>query len=658
MKVQWLEGFDVEVVRADSLPAATFFARLKKHAKEPALPAPELDSASMEYLSQPTEVVHDIDDIIRGDDLVRYAVHAQLHRVDCTPDQIVGPNSPIDKSELMRCLAGSGAFPAHTLRALDDVILAIGGSKSHIGGLAPFASRMRELTDHAGVSVRVPGGWTRDSMRTKSNDEIHILVQASTLLNRFVVASDAGFPLDTIHQQNAVALDHLVERLILMAGGPPTPRHYEAQALLGSLAKFAFNIVLDQLQASIQHSPLGFRSWRSLTKLVMIARNDVQEGNEDLAHSLKEPMRRLVEGATKLRDRSINPGRSLDLEMFIAVPWDWAGEDRTGDKISHVLYERAIDNHATLRERGTAAMGLWQRAFDNHRADDRRIRAQVLELVAAFDDPERRPDIANGLSWVARTLDSVIKKNVAVCNEWPSVDEPWYRAVFDAADVLMQRGIPPALLPGTRNLFLHALLQNAGVERRKAIDALRCGGLVEPVAQAFAGLLQDVRTEPWLRVRVLFALGFLQVRDHITEADLVDACARAIDVVAEGRPNPSQIVELQTALFAIGDVFGVTGVEDQDAIDLAGQVRNNLAFNLTDLVDRQLLHDSGRHMVARALAYMLTFTAQPGRNDLSKRLLGVLREHPDTVTRRFCEWALGFRFADDHTIRPLLYGIQ
>jgi hypothetical protein len=614
------------------------------------------DAVAADATDQMGPAIHKIDDITRGDDLVRYAVQAQLHHVDRTPEDISGPGSPINRTKLNRCLRGLEPFSPEMLRALDDVIVAVGGRKSHIGGLAPFGMRMREVTEHAGVSVKIPPAWVLDSMNTRSSDELHVLVQASTLLNNFIVAHQVGLPSSVVRDQNSTAIERVAERLILLAGGPPTPRHYEAQLLLGSLARYAFDIVLGQLEASIRRRPLGFRSWRSLTKLMMIARNE--ERDDRLARRLKQRLITLIDDANDLRDASINPGRSLDLEFFIAVPWGWAGEAGDDDRVNLLLLERAEDAHATLRERGTAAMGYWQRAFAHDQVGhDSHARRRLTHLIRLYDEPGRRPDVGPGLAWVARTLESVMDKNVAVCNVWPDVDEGWYRGVMDAARALERAGLPEPIRAATVELFLHALLQNAGVERRKAIDTLRSGGMVDEVARALARLLDSTR-DSWLRVRILFALGFLQARDSGTLADLVDACAQACDAIKAERPTGAQIAELQTALFAIGDVFGVTGIEDADTLQTAGQVRDRLAINLTELVDKGLTAEHGRFTVARALAYLLIFTAQPGRNDLSRTLLERLREHPDVVTRRFCDWALTFRFAKDDTIRPLLYAVQ
>jgi hypothetical protein len=605
------------------------------------------------------DAVHRVADITVSEDLIRYAVQAQLYHTERTPDDILGPHSPFRRADLARYLSGEEPFPAAVLRTLDEMIVTV-SDKSHVGGLAPFASRVRERAENVGVSVKIPPGWVRDNMHTQSNDELHVLVQASTLLSSFIAANYAGLPSDVVRTRHARTIERVTDRLILLAGGPPTPRHYEAHALLGSLAKYSLDTVLARLETSIKYRPLGFRSWRPLTKLMVIARED--ESDERLRAELRKRIPQLVNAHKMLRENSINPGRSLDLEFFIAIPWGWAGAGAGGedDRVNEVLFERARDDTTTLRERGTAAMGYWYRAYESGRSADRHVRQQVISLVKLFDDPDRRADIGLGLSWVARTLEIVLEKNVQVGNDWPAVDEPWYRAVRNAAQALEQ-GLPASISGATANLFFHSVLQNAGVERRKALDTLRTGGLVDEVAQALTMLLHDdpqMRDESWLRIRALFALGFMRARDHRTEADLVAAFEKACDAVHRARPTGAQIGELQTAVFTLGDIFGVTGVEDQNTLERAGVMRTQIGASLRELVEGNLIRDPRFHTVARAAAYLLTFTAMPGATDLSRDLLAKMSDHPDAMTKRFSQWALGFRWAADHSVRPLLYGVE
>ena len=141
---------------------------------------------------------------------------------------------------------------------------------------------------------------------------------------------------------------------------PPSPWNYDAQILLGSLASFAFEPLKDWLDTAVRYSPLAFRVWRAITKLVKL------RGDGGHAEELMEWVQQLIGDSAELRARSLYPGRSLDLELALVVPAGWSppGNDWVGD----ALRTRARDKNATIRERGTAAMGLWQRALEQDRS--------------------------------------------------------------------------------------------------------------------------------------------------------------------------------------------------------------------------------------------------------------------------------------------------
>ncbi len=81
---------------------------------------------------------------------------------------------------------------------------------------------------------------------------------------------------------------------------------------------------------------------------------------------------------------------------------------------------------------------------------------------------------------------------------------------------------------GAKNLFLHMILPNAGVCRRQAIETVVTSGWSEPVAEALGRLLRNENEESWVRVRALFALGFLQrPDDYFVEEALVNVCVHA-----------------------------------------------------------------------------------------------------------------------------------
>jgi hypothetical protein len=479
--------------------------------------------------------------------------------------------------------------------------------------------------------------------------EIEVLTQASGLLSEFITAGRMGQPrvIDTVRSRNSLDAQLLAKRLILISMGPPTWRSYEAQILLGLLASYAFDQVRDSLERAVRYSPLGFRVWRAITMLVKLS--------EDGTHNQAVPdwVRNLLLDSGALRKRSLYAGSSYDLELALAVPSAWSppGDDWVGD----ALRERARDREATLREHGTAAMGLWQRSIIDERSDQRDVEKDLRELIADLRQPDARPDAAAGMRWIAATLETVIDNREPVCNSWPDIDEPWYRHVQAAADVLDRSDIPAHLLTGAKNLFRHMILQNAGAYRRHAIETVVTSGMNRPVAMALVSLLHTETKEAWLRIRVEAALSFMQRNDVSAQSELTRTCLRTyedISRVVDDKAPRSMITELHSLLFAVGDCFGgaAGGERGREARDLLRPV-------LTGLAETQGDHAAVLRRPARAAAYLLAVTAQPrvaGKVDLSQELLEKLSRHPDPVTSKLSSWALSFRFAPDGTIRPLV----
>jgi hypothetical protein len=395
---------------------------------------------------------------------------------------------------------------------------------------------------------------------------------------------------------------------------------------------------------------MGFRVWRAIAKLVKL--------NTESRHSepLKAWVQDLIGDSEELRKLSLYAGRGLDLDLAITVPAAWSPPG--DDWVRQALLERARNPEATIRERGTAAMGLWQRAIADKRPDMAETEKELRSLIAEFRDPQSRPDARAGLRWVAATLEQAIDQRAEVCNQWPDVGEPWLQNVHNAANELDRSSLPAHLRPGAKNLFRHMILQNAGVHRRQAIETVVTSGWTEPIARALGSLLRSEPDEAWLRIRAQFALSFLQRRDRWVEDQLVRACQQAYrrlrlnETPDDTAPPRSHITEMHASLFAIGDCFGVEGAEER-----AKSARHALRGILTDLAN--IDGDRARILrrATRAAAYLLTFTAQPrtGQDkDLSEVLLERLAGHPDEATAQLSQWALDFRFAPDGTIRPLL----
>ena len=113
---------------------------------------------------------------------------------------------------------------------------------------------------------------------------------------------------------------------------------------------------------------------------------------------------------------------------------------------------------------------------------------------------------------------------------------------------------------------------------------------------------------------------------------------------------------MHTALFAVGDCFGVPGAEER-----ALSARESLREILVSLAETHEPQARMLRRAARAAAYVLTVTAQPrhnGTKDLSQELLEQLSCHPDPVTAQLANWTLGFRFTADGSVRPMLAAVE
>jgi len=617
----------------------------------------------------PSHIPQDVTDISSVDELLRYAAAGQLaplleergyKQEEIALGAGLGASARNAGPVLARALGSR--FTPRQLHGLDEIIGALAPDVDRAGGLSSLELRLsadrragngdssaaRRITE-TGLAAHVPPSWTRKMLADPPAGEIGVLMQASGLLAEFVAAGRIGHRgITAIRDRCGGEIDLLARRLALVSVGRPGSRSYDAQTLLGMLACYCFDQTRDGLERKVRYSPMGFRIWRPLTRLVMLS------GDSGQPAAIRDCVRDLLLESGELRKRSLYAGSSYDLELALTVPPGWSppGDDWVGA----VLRDRARDSEATVRERGTAAMGLWQRAITEDRPDLKETESELRELIAEFRNPETRPDAAAGLRWIAATLETVIDSREAVCNKWPDMPEPWYRHVRDAAGELSKNGVPGHLVGGTKNLFLHMILQNAGLYRRHAIETVVTSGMTRPVASALATLLRTETQEAWLRVRVQAALGFMQRAEVTAQNDLKRACqlahAKMASTLADEAPLRSQVTELHASLFAVGDSFGSTAGWDRGR-----HARDMLRPVLCSIADMDGDSAITLRRPARAAAYLLSVTAQPrtgSGKDLSEELLEKLRSHPDPVTSKLSGWTLSFRFAGDGTIRPLL----
>ena len=606
----------------------------------------------------------DVDDISSADQLISYATAGQLaylrsYRPDLSQAKLAyaaGLGARRADAGAVLSTALKRGPTAAQLAKLDEAIGAMTPELDYTGGLCSLAQRLavgRRDRLRGGRTAYAPASWTGEILKDPSPPNVPgVLIQASALLSAFEAADrmDAsGRSLAEVRDRYREELALLARRLILISMGPPTPRTAGAVIMLGDLASYAFEPIKQRLEHELRFSPLGFRLWQVITWLVKLgpARNE----NTD---SLRSWTRRLVRDSEELRKTSLDAATGFDLELATAIPAAWSPPE--DDWAGHALFTRARNNEASVRERGTAAMALWERAIRDERRGLDQTESDLRGLIAEFRHPDTRPDAAAGLRWVAATLEENIGKRMPVCNEWPDVSEPWLRHVEDAANELDNSEIPEHLRAGAKKLLQHAILQNASVYRRRAIDTIVTSGWNEPIARALGRLLRSEREESWLRIRVLTTLGSLQRHDYSVEADLTQACelAHANLCLTQGEPPRAHISEMHASLFAVGDCFGPVEDRARSARDALHNVINDLA---TVKHDRAII----LHRPARAMAYLLTVSAQPRQDhdkDFSQEVLEQLSIYPDAVTSQLSKWALSFRFADDGSVRPLLAAVE
>lgn len=598
----------------------------------------------------------DIARIDSADELIRYAVHAQLHLLGEAASRNRAPSHNkiaqaigMDGGNFSRALA-SGTFTDAKLQKLDELIVALApAGVEHIGGLSSLAIFLRGLRDRESLADRVPASWTREILQDPADDEVGVLTQASALLSAFLAAEQwdrvdrTSRAVQAVHDRYSDEIVHVVDQLIILGYAPPTPRSVEALSMLGALGSYAFEIVKNELEYALTQ-PLGFRVWRVITALVMLSRR------ASYTPRLRRWVKKQLKDAEELRKKSLYPGRCLDLELAIRIPLDWSpAED---DWVGEALLKRANNSQASVCERGTAAMGLWHRAVINPQQDAERVVADFAPLIAQFEGPAMHEDAYAGMRWVSATLRHVIASRVRVGDTWPEVDEPWIQNVDDAIAQL-EGSIPPEILPETSNLIRHSLVQNAGIYRRQAIEALVAGGWTGPVARTLGRFLELEHTESWLRSRALFGLGFLQHRDRSVQDSLAAACDYAYSNL-KGNPTRSQVAEMHSVLFAIGDCFGASGVPEH----VMRQMRTSIQETLDNLVRGPLTTSDNMFPVSRATAYLLTFmilSRTDRGEDLSDVLLRELRNHPDGATRELSRWALQNRIDETGAVKPLVH---
>ena len=378
---------------------------------------------------------------------------------------------------------------------------------------------------------------------------------------------------------------------------------------------YAFDLTMGELVRSLEDDLLGFRMWRTLTKMVKTTSGPAMVfRNNYVARSLPGRVRTLLGNSASLRTGSAFPARSLDLETAIAVPGTWIlpGIDWAG----HALRLRALNESATIRERATAAHGLARHRPERHLQWRRDVAQQV---TASFPSNTERNAVEGGYLWLSATLSAHLSAEVLPEHGWPESDTQWAQAVQRAASSLDHLpSVNPEVLVGTKRLFLHVVLQNDGILRRTAIDTIVAANVSEFVVRALTALLDDKETPSWIRIRAVFALGFLRHRTPETQSALVSAVRHAAAELDHAHDN-SAAVEMHQALFSLGDCLGASAPRVSElAAATIRDLRSELTLLLTHTATRKPRGDCSsddlhtNRYVDRALLYVLKHVDRQG----------------------------------------------
>lgn len=137
-----------------------------------------------------------------------------------------------------------------------------------------------------------------------------------------------------LRDRHGAAMEPLIRRLIYMSVSPPAAANYDAQIMVGNLASYAFELMKDRLERAVRYSPLAFRVWRAITRMVEI------RGDSEDARDLMVWVRQLVRNcgamraqsrAIRLRKPKVAGPRERRVRRPCACPsWTWAESDKHG----------------------------------------------------------------------------------------------------------------------------------------------------------------------------------------------------------------------------------------------------------------------------------------------------------------------------------------
>ena len=148
-------------------------------------------------------------DLSDPEGLIRFALKSQLHRLGIA-QKTAAKGMRMQPSQLSRFMTGSAPvrLSEDALKRADQLLAAeaVRRGVPAPGGLRTFAEGVRGTTNPVMPVATIPASWTSDVLSQASDDALHILVQAASLLDMFLLYNEVGLSSGQLRCQRRTTL--------------------------------------------------------------------------------------------------------------------------------------------------------------------------------------------------------------------------------------------------------------------------------------------------------------------------------------------------------------------------------------------------------------------------------------------------------------------
>ena len=503
------------------------------------------------------------------------------------------------------------------------------------------SGRLVEFCDEMIGNIGKPDpSWTRlgrlHGYLPGPHNSAEALVLAQALIGLLQQCSDADAA-RSLWKHHQAAADRTVRAIVAIASRPPHSGSVPAIQLAAMIGE----PVLRTVEEHVEHSALGFRTIRILTRMLLLTKSPPRWWWASKSGKADSDEARIVRGVWEVRVAiwkhlkkfctsdwpTPYPGRSFLIEPLreaarlastepMACPWSF-------EEITGLLKRRFLGSQYPRREQVHAAYVLGEISASDRAWLHEQIRSRIPDddVWAYMDVLFEILNSDDGLSLEQLILKDIASLNSALVARGIQVTEITLRQRRIAGigkhgkDPYLKR-LPTGIQQGTRQLIRYAVLSPDGTSRRKACEALRAAGVTLEAAGIIANTLLDHRTPDWMQEACAFVLGLLGHNQ---------ACPALIKVAEDAaRSVPTR----HAALWALGDIRTRHEKTIELALLLTGRVDPDCTKNLP------LVH---------AATYVLA-TLQSNELDTqhasahSRRLSSLIDSGPDVTTRRLARW--------------------